>query len=163
MKAIWMMLLLVCSLATAQGERPAWQDIELTDARTGETFTLGGLEGKTVYVEPMATWCVNCRRQLQNVRAAQEDLPEDVVVVALSVEGNLPNETLAAYAEKEGFDFVFAVAPVDLLQRLVETFGRAITSPPSTPHFVLYPDGSHSELATGSKSPEAILQFVAER
>ena len=33
------------------------------DARTGQTFTLADLQGKTVYVEPMATWCTNCRQQ----------------------------------------------------------------------------------------------------
>ncbi|KPK07150.1 MAG: hypothetical protein AMJ56_13680, partial [Anaerolineae bacterium SG8_19] len=43
-------------------DRPAWQQLTLTNARTGETFTLADFGGQTVFVEPMATWCSNCRR-----------------------------------------------------------------------------------------------------
>ena len=151
---------LIAAFATAQ-ERPAWQSIELTNAVTGEVFTLGGFEGKSVYVEPMATWCSNCRTQLGNVNAAIPEAGENAVFVALSVEGNLPNAQLAAYAEKEGFNLIFAVAPTDLLQALVDEFGRAITSPPSTPHFIIRPDGSTTDLATGREAPEAILAQLA--
>ena len=49
-------------------ERASWQQLPLVDARTGESFTLADFAGKTVYVEPMATWCTNCRQQLRTVR-----------------------------------------------------------------------------------------------
>ncbi len=146
----------------AQAERPTWQGLELTDARTGEVFTLGGFEGKTVFVEPMATWCANCRRQLGNVNAAKEEVGEDVVFVALSVEGNLSNEALAEYAEKEGFDLRFAVVTPELLRALVDTFGRAITSPPSTPHFIIRPDGSTTDLVTGIEPPDALVAQLSQ-
>ncbi|MCA9835269.1 MAG: hypothetical protein KC422_00075 [Trueperaceae bacterium] len=165
MKASFNVFCLVISLligfSFAQ-DRPAWQMLELTNAVTGEPFTLGGFEGQTVYVEPMATWCSNCRKQLSNVTAAKAELGEtsNVVFVAVSVEGNLPNETLAAYAEKEGFDLTFAVATPDLLKALIETFDRSIASPPSTPHFVIQPDGSFSDLSTGIHSTEEILALL---
>ena len=155
--------LLIISIATfalAQ-ERPAWQSVELTNATTGEMFTLGGFAGQTVYVEPMATWCSNCRTQLGNVNAAIPEAGENVVFVALSVEGNLADEQLAAYAEREGFDMIFAVAPTELLRGLVDTFGRTITSPPSTPHFIIRPDGTTTDLATGREAPEATLTQLA--
>ncbi len=143
-------------------DKPVWQTLELTNAVTGETFTLGGFEGQTVYVEPMATWCSNCRKQLTNVNAAKAELADDskIVFVALSVEGNLANEKLAAYAEKEGFDLTFAVATPELLKALVEAFDRSIGNPPSTPHFVIKADGSFSELMTGIDSSEEILALV---
>lgn len=31
-------------------------DLSLTDARSGETFTLASYAGRTVLIEPMATW-----------------------------------------------------------------------------------------------------------
>ena len=164
-----MLLALAFTVSLAQtggqtGEtRPAWQSLELTDARTGETFTLGGFEGKTVFVEPMATWCTNCRRQLGNVNAAKQEVGEDVEFIALSIEGNLSNEALAAYAEKEGFDLRFAVITPELLRALVDTFGRVITSPPSTPHFIIRPDGSTTELATGLESPADLLAQLASQ
>ena len=156
-KLVSVLFVLLLGLALAQTERPDWQALELTNARTGETFTLGGFEDKTVFVEPMATWCTNCRKQLGNVAAAKEQVGEEVVFVALSVEGNLPDEQLATYAEKEGFDLTFAVATPELLQALVETFGRAVASPPSTPHFLVYPDGTTSELTTGIETPDVLL------
>ncbi|CAN5811410.1 hypothetical protein BH24DEI2_BH24DEI2_15340 [soil metagenome] len=161
LKSLGLVLLLTLGLAFAQSERPAWQNLELTDVATGETFTLGGFEGKTVYVEPMATWCSNCRKQLGNVAAVKPDAGDEVVFVALSVEGNLPDETLAQYAVKEGFDFTFAVATPELIQALVAEFGRPITSPPSTPHFIIRPDGSTTELKTGFETPEELLAQLA--
>ena len=163
LKYMSLLLVLLLSVTFAQTERPAWQSLELTDARTGETFTLGGFEGKTVFVEPMATWCTNCRKQLGNVAEARAQAGEEVVFVALSVEGNLPDEQLAAYADKENFDLTFAVATPELLQALVDTFGRAVASPPSTPHFLIYPDGTTSELTTGIEAPDTLLaQLNAE-
>ena len=159
------LILLTLGLAFAQNERPAWQSFELTDAATGEIFTLGGFEGETVYVEPMATWCSNCRKQLNYVAQAKAQLESQagngVVFVALSVEGNLPLEALAQYAEKEGFDFTFAVATPELVQALVAEFGRPITSPPSTPHFIIRPDGTTTELKTGFETPEELLAQLA--
>ena len=163
-----MLLTLAFTVSLAQtggqtGEtRPAWQSLELTDARTGETFTLGGFEGKAVFVEPMATWCTNCRRQLGNVNAAKQEVGEDVEFIALSIEGNLSNEALAQYAEKEGFDLRFAVITPELLRALVDTFGRAITSPPSTPHFIIRPDGSTTNLVTGIEPADALVAQLSQ-
>jgi thiol-disulfide isomerase/thioredoxin len=128
---------------------PAWQTIALTNAVTGESFTLGDFQGKTVFVEPMATWCSNCRAQQGEVRKAKAQLGEDVVFIALSLETNLAPEELAAYAQDNGFDWTYAVMPVDLLSGLADQFGRSITNAPSTPHFIIRPDGTFSELSTG--------------
>lgn len=155
-------LLALAGAALAQIERPAWQHLELTNAQTGETFTLASFDGKTVFVEPMATWCSNCRRQLDNVNNAMKEAGEKVVFIALSVEGNLANEKLAEYAKREGFDMVFAVTTPELLTALVEEFGRTVTSPPSTPHFIIRPDGTTTGLVTDIEAPEVILARLAE-
>lgn len=114
--------------AAAFAQDATWQTLPLTDARTGETFTLGGLEG-TVYVEPMATWCSNCRTQLGNVQAAQAQVGEgDVTFVALSVETTLEPAALAEYADEQGFDFTFAVMTPELLRALASEFGQSIST-----------------------------------
>jgi cytochrome oxidase Cu insertion factor (SCO1/SenC/PrrC family) len=139
---------------------PAWQTTALVNARTGESFTFADFAGKTVYVEPMATWCTNCRAQMNNLRAAQSQLGDDVVLVALSVETNLTAEQLARYADDNDFDWTFAVLTPDALAALVDAFGRAVTSPPSTPHFIIRPDGTTTDLATGIKSTDAIVAGI---
>ena len=72
--------------------------------------------------------------ELTNVASARgEFAEEDVIFVALSLELALPDAELAGYAEDAGFDWTFAVMSNELLDALVETFGRSITSAPSTP------------------------------
>ena len=141
---------------------PAWQTLTLTDARTGESFTLADFAGKTVFVETMATWCPNCRQQLANVKSAAERADgAQVVFIAISVETDLAAETLAQYADDNGFGWTFAVATPELVQALGATFGPTIANPPATPHFLIHPDGSHSELVTGFESGDAILAALA--
>ncbi|MBP8293828.1 MAG: TlpA family protein disulfide reductase [Caldilineaceae bacterium] len=145
-------------------ERPAWQMISLTDARTGAAFTLADFAGQTVFVEPFATWCGNCRQQLTNVQAARAALGDDVVIVALSVEPNIGNDALASYADSAGFDMVFAAMPQEMLQALAAQYGQTIANPPATPHFIIRPDGSSTDLVTGIETPAAIVgQIEAAR
>jgi thiol-disulfide isomerase/thioredoxin len=135
--------------------------LPLTDVRTGQAFTLGDFADRPVYVETMATWCPSCRSQLQSVQGAVTALAgEPPVFVVISVETTLPPAQLAQYADDNGFTPIFAVATPELLQALVDTFGRTITNPPSTPHFVIAPDSSHGELLTGFSSSEAIITLL---
>jgi thiol-disulfide isomerase/thioredoxin len=144
----------------AMSDAAAWQNIALTNVRTGETFTLADFAGKTVFVEPMATWCTNCRRQLSNVSAARAQFGVDVVFVGLSVETTISNDDLKAYTDSTGFDWVFAVATPELLQELVALYGQTITNPPSTPHFIIRPDGSTTDLVTGIEGVEEIVTQI---
>jgi hypothetical protein len=145
--------------AAPASDRPDWLGLPLTDARTGEGFTMADLAGKTVYVEPMATWCTNCRQQMGTIR---DDLlakldPDRTVLLGLSVETDLPPGDLAAYVDKQGFSWKFAVMTPELLQALAGTYGQTITNPPSVPHFVIGPDGSVSGLSTGFHSADELL------
>lgn len=138
---------------------PAWQTLPLVNAATGETFTLADFAGRTVFVEPMATWCTNCRQQLGNVAAARAQVSADqVVFIALSVETNITAADLAEYAADNGFDWTFAVLTPELLEQLVLAFGRTISNPPSTPHFIIRPDGSATQLTTGIESSDQIVE-----
>jgi thiol-disulfide isomerase/thioredoxin len=135
--------------------------LPLTDVRTGQTFTFGDFAGRPVYVETMATWCPSCRSQLESVQGAVTALEgQPPVFVAVSVETTLTSAQLAQYADENGFTPIFAVATPELLKALVDTFGRTITNPPSTPHFVIAPDGSHGELLTGSSSADEIVVLL---
>ena len=148
---------------TPAAQPPAWQTLSLVDARTGQSFTLADFAGKTVYVEPMATWCTNCRQQMSVIRdqvRAQVD-PEQVVFVGLSVETTLAPETLAAYTATHGFDWTFAVMTPEMLQELATQFGRTVTNPPAVPHFVISPDGTTSDLSTGFHGADKLLERLS--
>jgi thiol-disulfide isomerase/thioredoxin len=136
---------------------PEWQTIELTEARTAETFTIADLAGCTVVVEAMATWCFSCFEQMERVQEATDRVDsEEIVVLAVSVETNLNPDRLVDYAEQVGFGFVFTVAPVELLIALEDAFGRSVLVPPATPHIYVAQDGTFTELILGGSSVDTI-------
>ncbi len=140
-----------------------WQTIALTDARTGDAFTVADFLGCTVYVETMATWCGECRHQLGNVAKAVEELDRDTfVVIAISVETDLDREDLAKYADEAEFDWLFTVATPEVLKAIVDEFGRGAIVPPSTPHVIVGPDGSYGDLRTGYTEPDEIVRLMTE-
>jgi thiol-disulfide isomerase/thioredoxin len=148
--------------SAAMMDLPLWQTLPITDVATGETFTLGDFQGKTVFVEPMATWCSNCRTQQGNVIQAKTQVGDDVVFIGLGLETTLPDEDLARYAKGNSFDWTYAVMSEELLSGLADEFGRSITSAPSTPHFIIRADGSFTELSTGIDSPTELVTKIQE-
>lgn len=150
--------------ASADYAGPDWTRLTLTNSATGETFTLADFAGKTVWVEPMASWCTNCLGQQRLVKEAIRELgaaASDYVFISLSVEPNDTDAILAEYAVRHEFDWLFAVATPEMVQALVEHYGRTITSPPSTPHFILGPQGMPSVLSTGRHSSTEIREQLS--
>jgi len=147
------------TLEVPQGAEAAWATTEFINARTGESFTLADFAGKTVFVESMATWCSNCRSQMRNVRDVIGILnSDDFVFIGLSVETNITAADLATYVDAQEFPWIFAVMSPESLQLLTDAFGRSITNPPVTPHFVIKPDGSTDGLVAGQiHSVEALI------
>lgn len=137
---------------------PNWANYELTNAATGETFTLADFAGKTVFLEPMATWCTNCRAQQTRVAQAMGQLgTNDYVFISMSVGENVTNGVLAEYATRNGFPQIFIVGPSNLVNDLVQEFGFSVTNPPSTPHVIIGPDGTVEPLSTGSRSADELV------
>jgi hypothetical protein len=140
-----------------------WQTLTMTDVRTGEDFLVSDFLGCTVYVETMATWCINCMIQMGNVAAALPDLdPEQHVMISISIETGLAPKDLAKYAENSDFDWMFSVASPEMLKAIVDVFGRDALVPSITPHVIVYPDGTTGSLRTGGASPEDIVDMMNE-
>lgn len=118
--------------ATAQ----ALLDHELVDVTTGEPFTIGELASeKPVLVEAMAVWCTTCLAQQREVVQAHQ--LADFHSVGIDVDPNERPADLAKYAEREAFEWRFAMADATLVKLLTDTWGFGVTNPPSTPTFVV--------------------------
>jgi hypothetical protein len=140
----------------SDAERSDWHRLTLTDVTTGESFALDDFTGKTVYVDLIEPECVACLEQGAAVKDARDRLnPDGYAFVSLSTAGNA--EALAAYAERGGFEWVFALATPELLAALNTTFGSGITAVGSTPHFILSPEGAVSMLSTGQHSADDLI------
>ena len=130
-------------------------------APDGSTFTPAEFTGQPVIVETFATWCSNCRSQLGSTQQAAAALGDDAVVLALSVETSLDPAQLTAYAEENGFtDVRFGVLDAEALATLSDRFGNSVLNPPSTPKFLIGPDGTVGEMTTGPESADELLAAV---
>ncbi|HEX7172241.1 MAG TPA: hypothetical protein VF365_06495 [Candidatus Limnocylindria bacterium] len=135
-----------------------------TDVRSGEQFSLGELAEAAgpVLLEPMAVWCSSCRAQQHEVKRAH-DLAE-FASVSLDVDLSETPDDLAAYADREGFDWRFVMADASLYRLLQERFGVAATNPPSTPLIVIDRDGSVRplEFGRGTRSADQLVAEIQE-
>lgn len=151
---------------TANRMTQSWAVASLTDVTTGETISIADLAaaGQVVFVEPMAIWCTNCRRQQADALTALGQLDRSKVTwLSLDVELSETPEALAEYSKRQGFDFRFAVATKDIATALAADFGNLVLSPPSTPIIVIAPDGSVELTDFGHKSVDEIIALAKAR
>ena len=140
-----------------------WFSIELTDAQTGQTFTMNDYAGKVVLVETMAIWCPNCIVQANEVQNLHKLLgnPDDLVSVSLDVDLNEDQASLKEYAGGYGFDWHFAVAPLEVSRALGNLYSAQYLNPPLSPMLIIDREGNVHTLDYGKKSA-AILQKSVE-
>jgi hypothetical protein len=132
--------------------------ITFTDVRSGESFTLAQLAvDGPVLLEPMAVWCSNCRAQQHEVRRAHEAAA--FTSVSLDIDLSETPAQLAEYADREGFEWHFAMAGAALYRLLQDRFGLGATNPPLTPLIVIEPDGTVRplEFGRGTRSAEQLI------
>ncbi|MGH8732127.1 MAG: TlpA family protein disulfide reductase [Burkholderiales bacterium] len=134
---------------------------ELVDVRTGATFSLGDLAAeKPVLVETMAIWCTTCLAQQRAVVDAHA--LADFHSVGIDVDPNERAADLAEYAEREGFDWRFAMADPQLVALLTERYGFGVTNPPSTPTFVVAERGIRAlEFGQVRSADELVAELAA--
>ena len=75
-----------------------------------------------------------------------------------------PNEDEARvlkHIQDNGFNWYYAVSPVDMTQSLIEQFGVGIINAPSAPMVLICGDGTARKLRSGVKSPDELKQAVA--
>ena len=149
------------SAPSAGGE--AWRTASIRDVVSGEDFRIADLEGKVVAIEAMAIWCLNCRFQQLEARAALDEVDSpDVVYLSLDIDPNERAEDLAEYARREGFDWRFAMASPEVARSLAASFGDQILSPPATPLVVLGPDGQVVAQHIGIKGARSLAALFEE-
>lgn len=139
-----------------------WFSVELTDAQTGETFTMNDFAGKVVLVETMAIWCPTCAAQANEVRNLHDllDNPDDLVSVSLDVDLHEDRAALKEYVEAYGFDWHFAVAPIEVDRALGNLYSAEYLNPPLSPMLIIDRDGNVHQLEYGKKSAETLQKSL---
>ena len=162
--ALGMFILTACTnTGDTQGTAtPDWFNVELTDVQTGETFTMNDYAGKVVLLETMAVWCPTCILQSAYVYHLHEQLghPEDLVSVSLDVDLNENADDLNEYTAEYGFDWHFAVAPLEVDRALGNLYGAQYMNPPVSPMLIIDRQGNVHTLDFGLKDTEALQTAV---
>lgn len=152
----------------AMMDLPAWFQADLTDVNTGQTFSLADFQGKVVLVETMAIWCSNCLRQQREVRDLHQALGErdDLVTVGLDIDANEDEASLKEYTARQGFNWIYAVAPREVASEIGRLYGDHFLNPPSTPMLIVDRRGAVHPLPFGHKTVEdlqaALEPFLGE-
>ena len=146
-------------MADGMMELPAWFGASLTNIQTGDSFTIIDLKGKVVLVETMAIWCSNCRQQQGQVKALHEQLGmrDDFVSLGLDIDPNENADALKVYVDKNGFDWYYAVPPVDVSREIASLYGDQFLNPPSTPMLIIDRKGVAHPLPFGIKSADELM------
>ncbi|MBI2331669.1 MAG: TlpA family protein disulfide reductase [Chloroflexi bacterium] len=146
----------------AMMESPAWYGVSLTDVQTGTVFSIQDFEGKVVLVETMAVWCPTCQKQQTQIKEVHSQLGmrDDLVTVSLDIDPNEDASVLKSYLDQNGFDWLYAVSPVDATNEIAATLGDQFLNPPSAPMFVIDRHGVAHPLPFGLKSADEIVKFI---
>lgn len=142
----------------AQNTSPEWFNIPMTDAQTGKTFTINDLAGKVVLIETMATWCPTCRNQEDEVKKLHALLGDSTDLVSVSLDVDLHEDAalLKKYAQSFGYDWHFAVAPLEVQRALGNLYNAEYLNPPLAPMLLIDRAGKVYGLPYGLKSAQSL-------
>jgi cytochrome oxidase Cu insertion factor (SCO1/SenC/PrrC family) len=150
------------STPDAMMESPSWFSAALTDAKSGNAFTINDFKGKVVLVEMMAVWCSTCKQQQEQMKALHEQMgmSDDLVTVSLDIDPNEDLDTVKSYLDTTGFDWKYAVASPDASREIASLYSDQFLNPPSAPVLIVDRHGVAHPLPFGIKSADDLMQAV---
>jgi hypothetical protein len=133
------------------------------DVRTGKTFTINDFAGKVVLIQTIVQWCSNCAYQQHEVTLMNTllDHPDDLVSVSLDVDMKEDSASLKKYVDYFGFDWYFAVAPLEVAPALGNLYSAEYLNAPLEPMLIIDRNGDVYGLPYGLKSTAALSNTLA--
>ena len=139
-----------------------WQNIELNDINSGKKFKISDFRGKKVLLESFAVWCPICTNQQKNIKLLHDDVGDSIISISLDTDPNEDEEAIKAHAQSNGFDWRYAIAPVNLGQALVDEFGIGVVNAPSAPVIMICEDGGTRLMKRGLKSVSDLQEEIVQ-
>ncbi|MEZ4644929.1 MAG: TlpA disulfide reductase family protein [Chloroflexota bacterium] len=160
-------IFILCACKSAEDAQdtattPDWFNVELTDVQTDETFTMNDYAGKVVLLETMAVWCPTCILQAAYIYKLHDLLghPDDLISVSLDVDLNEDTADLKQYTAEYGFDWHFAIAPLEIDRALGNLYSAQYLNPPLAPMLIIDRQGNVHLLPYGLKDTETLQEAV---
>ena len=107
-------------------------------------------------------WCSKCLKQQGQVQILHDLIGErdDFVSIGLDIDPNENAEALKAYTSNNDFDWIYAVAPIEVSREIGQRYGDQFLNPPSTPMLIIDREGKVHPLSFGIKSAESLLEAL---
>ena len=135
-------------------------NIELKDIRTQETFKISDFSNKPVLLESFAVWCPTCTRQQQEIKKLHDEIGDEVISISLDTDPFEDESIILQHLNSNGFNWYYAISPVELTQALIDEFGVDIVNAPQAP-VVLICDGEKArQLGSGIKSVDKLKEEI---
>ena len=137
-----------------------WRQAEFTNVKNGEKFTIDDFKGKTVLLESFAVWCPTCLKQQKEMDKLKELDGKEIIHISLDTDPNENRKKVAEHLERNGFDWYFAVSPIEVTRLLTDEFGIGFVNAPSAPVVLICEDGGSRFLGRGVKDVEELTQEI---
>lgn len=119
-------------------------------------FMLKDAKGKVVLFDIFATWCPPCRGAATHLTSLQEKYKDDLIVIGISIEQNIPNSKLLDFRNE--YNANYTLVNSDQNRRLADTIVNELKLGDRypIPVMALYKDGKYINHFIGSIEEELI-------
>jgi hypothetical protein len=137
-----------------------WRDFELEDIITGETFKISDFAGKPVLLESFAVWCPSCTVQQIETQKLKESRGDAIVHISVNTDPNEDEHRVREHLDRHGFDWYYAVAPIEWTNALIDEFGLNVVYPPRSPVVLICADQTARMLRGGIKREAFLIEEI---
>ena len=146
---------------TVNAKEKLWWSAELKDIRTGENFRISDFEGKPILVESFAVWCPTCTKQQRETKKFEAEIGDAVISISLDTDPNEDESRIKKHIDENGFDWYYAISPIEVTKSLIDDFGVEIVNAPFVPVILICEDGSARKLNRGVKNVDNLKTAIA--
>ncbi len=159
------LLFLGCSSSDDESSMVASSTFHLVDTdgaeynvtKSGLNFTVEGHEEKIIMFDIFATWCPPCRAEASNLTHLQKNYRNDLLILGVTIENDIPNEKIEYFKEEYGADYVIVNSKEnELLYRAIASATKVGQRFP-IPLMVMYKDGKYITHYIG-QTPEEMIE-----
>lgn len=141
----------------------SWQEYELTDIQTGNTFKINDFKGQVVLLESFAVWCPACIKQQNEIKKLHEETSDEVISISLDTDPNEDEDLVKEHTTKNDFNWRYAISPRDLTRELIDEFGIGIINAISVPIILICEDQSSKLLRSGLKTVDELKREIKKK
>lgn len=137
-----------------------WKEAVLVDVNTGDSFKINDFSDKPILLESFAVWCPTCTVQQREIKKLHDEIGDAFISISFDTDPNEDEEKVREHTEKNGFNWIYVVSPIEVTRALIDEFGIGFVNAPSAPVVLICPDGTSRKLSSGVKSSDELKEEI---